>query len=84
MTNLNDEQALVGTTGMELVWGRVEEEEVSDFGEQPDGSKEDIALELSNCEVGGEDDRPGEPGETGDAGSDPLNDPNTLFTVTCL
>ena len=33
MTNLNDEQALVGRTGMELVWGRVEEEEVSDFGE---------------------------------------------------
>ena len=50
------------------------------FGEQPDGSKEDIALELSNCEVGGEDDRPGEPGEAGDAGSDPLNDPDTLST----
>ena len=33
MTNLNDEQALVGRTGMELVWGRVEEEEVSDSGE---------------------------------------------------
>ena len=23
MTNLNDEQALVGRTGMELVWGRI-------------------------------------------------------------
>jgi hypothetical protein len=70
--------------GMVLVWSRVEEEEVFELGEYPDASKEDKALEISICEGGGEDNWSGEPGEAGDAGSDPLNDPDTLSTVTCL
>ena len=65
---------------MGLVWRRVEEEEVSDSREYPDGSKEDKALEISNCEWGIEDDCYGEPGEPGDTGSDPLKDPDTVHT----
>ena len=74
----------LGRTGMGLVWHRGEEEKVSDLGEKPNNSKEDIALEIPICEGGGEDDRPREHGKAGDAGSDPLNDPDTLSTVTCM
>ena len=42
------------------------------------------ALEISTCEGGGEDDRPGEHGEAGDAVSNPLNDHDPLFTLICL
>ena len=43
--------------------------EVSALGEKPDECKEDKALEITTCEVGGEDDRPGEHVEAADVGS---------------
>ena len=52
--------------------------------EETDGSKELCAFGKSKYDGGGEDVCAREPGDAGDAGSNPLHDPDTLSTPTCL